>query len=59
LALKPDSALKKSKKLIRSKTQSRSLCGTLNLSGLQGCEIEFLNGPNLKKQYHGRYEFHA
>jgi hypothetical protein len=46
------------KRLIRSKPQSCSLCGTLILSGLEGCKIEVLNGPILKKS-HGHYEFYA
>jgi hypothetical protein len=36
------------KNLIRSKPQFRSLCGTLIFIGPEGCEIEVLNGPNLK-----------
>jgi hypothetical protein len=59
LFFNPDFEFKMSKNLIRSKHQSRSLEGPIKLAFHKGCEIDVLNGPNLKKQYHGRYEFHA
>jgi hypothetical protein len=37
----PDFAFKKRKKLIRSKAQSRSLCGTLILSVLKAARLSF------------------
>jgi len=40
--INPDFAFKN---LIRSKPASRSLCGTLVLLALQGCEMQVLNGP--------------
>ena len=48
ISLNPDFAFKKRKNLIRSKSQSRSLEGPIKLAFHKGCEIEILNGPNLK-----------
>jgi hypothetical protein len=43
--LTPVFCVKKRKNLIRSNPSSRSLCGILVLSTLQGCDMKDLNGP--------------